>query len=58
MTARARTGYDQLPPDQAERVDLACDRFEQAWKHNGRPGPAGTVPGGENSGRRRAGTTS
>src|SRR5262245_34845378 len=26
------TGYENLSPDDAARVDEACDRFEQAWK--------------------------
>src|SRR5262245_38873970 len=28
----ASTGYENLPLDDAARVDEACDRFEQAWK--------------------------
>lgn len=43
MSASARTGYDQLNPDQAERVDLACDRFEQAWQRGERPSLADFV---------------
>src|SRR5262245_23488948 len=32
MSLPPTTAYDQLSPDQAARVDAACDDFEQAWK--------------------------
>src|SRR5262245_18469670 len=32
MTPGQPTVYEQLLPDQAARVDAACDAFERAWK--------------------------
>jgi predicted ATPase len=37
MTASPPTGYDGLAPDQAGRIDEACDRFEKAWGTGQRP---------------------
>src|SRR5581483_1068638 len=41
MTSRPDTAYDGLTPDQAARVDEACDRFEIACKA---AGTDGTLP--------------
>jgi predicted ATPase len=37
MNQRPRTGYDQLTPALAERIDAVCDRLEKAWQAGQRP---------------------
>jgi serine/threonine protein kinase/WD40 repeat protein len=37
MTQRPPTGYDQLTPALAQRIDEICDRLEAAWRAGQRP---------------------
>jgi WD40 repeat protein len=37
MNPRPRTGYEQLTPALAARVDALCDRLEKAWQAGRRP---------------------
>jgi WD40 repeat protein len=37
MNPRPRTGYDELTPALAARVDALCDRLEKAWQAGQRP---------------------
>lgn len=36
--------YEHLSPDEAERVDAICDRFERAWKEASAPDSEATLP--------------
>src|SRR5262249_7864026 len=37
MNQRPRTGYDELTPALAQRIDALCDRLEKAWQAGQRP---------------------
>src|SRR5262249_15129126 len=37
MNQRPRTGYDELTPALAQRIDAACGRLERAWQSRRRP---------------------
>src|SRR5262249_36102456 len=44
MSPPPPTAHEQLSPDQAARVDAACDGFEQAWKATPTGGAVPSIP--------------